>query len=125
MLQHNKKQFCWTTSCQQAFDTLKSRLLTSPILGYPDFKIPFVLHTDASDTAAGAILSQFQNDQENVIAYWSRQLTKAKRNYSTIEHEALAVVGAVKVFYHYLYGFPFKLVTDHIPLRISKMWAAA
>ena len=120
LLRGSKKQFCWTTSCQQAFDTLKSKLLTSPILGYPDFKIPFVLHTDASDTAVGAVLSQFQNDQEIVIAYWSRQLTKAERNYSTIEREALAVVGAVKEFYPYLYGFPFRLLTDHNPLTSLK-----
>ena len=62
------------------------------------------------------MLSQFQHNNEVVISYWSRQLTKAERNYSTIEREALAVVGAVKEFYPYLYGFKFKLITDHNPL---------
>ena len=121
LLRGNKRQFIWNACCQQAFDSLKSKLLESPILGCPDFKVPFVLHTDASDTAVGAVLCQFQKDQETVIAYWSRQLTKAERNYSTIEREALAVVGAVKEFYPYLYGFSFRLLTDHNPLRTSRM----
>ena len=115
LLRGHKKQFLWTVSCQQAFDHLKSKLVTSPILGYPDFATPFVLYTDASDAAIGGVLSQFQHNNE-VVSYWSHQLTKAERNYSTIEREALAVVGAVKEFYPYLHGFKFKLITDHNPL---------
>ena len=61
-----------------------------------------------------------RHNQEKVIAYWSRQLTKAERNYSTIEREALVAVGAIKEFYPYLYGFSFKLVTDHNPLTSLK-----
>ena len=87
------------SACQHAFDALKSKLTTTSILGYPDFTCSFVLHSDASDSAIGAVLSQFQKGQETVISYWSHQLTKAEQNYSTIEHEALAVVGAVKEFY--------------------------
>ena len=94
--------------------------MASPIFGYPDFTILFVLYTDASDTVIGAALSKFQNGQETVISYWSRQLTKSERNYSTIEHEALTVVGAVKEFYPYLYGLQFKLVTNHNPLTFLK-----
>ena len=103
LLRGNKKQFIWNACFQQAFDSLKSKLLESPILGYHDFKVPFVLHTYASDTAVGAVLCQFKKDQETVIAYWSCQLTKAERNYSTIEREALAVVGAVKEFYLWIF----------------------
>ena len=55
-----------------------------------------------------------------MIAYWSRQLTKAERNYSTIGREALAIVGAVKEFYSYLYRFQFQLFTDHNPLTSLK-----
>ena len=61
----------------------------------------------------GGVLSQVQDGKERVIAYWSQQLKKAERNYSTIEREALAVVGAIKEFYPYLYGFPFQLHNDH------------
>ena len=95
-------------------------LTTSPVLGYPDFTCSFILHSDASNSAIGAVLSQNQNGHETVISYWSRQLTKAERNYSTIEREALAVVEAVKEFYPYLYGFHFDLVTDHNPLTSLK-----
>ena len=95
-------------------------LVSPPILAYPDFSLPFVLHTDASATAVGAVLSQIQDGMERVISYWSRQLNKAERNYSTIEREALASVAAVKEFYPYLCGFPFQLVTDHNPLIALK-----
>ena len=116
MLRGPKKLFTWTTLCQQAFDHLKSKLVQPPVLAYPDFSIPFILYTDASETAAGAVLSQNIDGHERVVSYWSRQLTKPERNYSTIEREALAVVGASKEFYPYLYGFSFRLVTDHNPL---------
>ena len=84
-----RKKFQWTPSCQQAFDCLKSKLTAPPILGYPDFSQPFILYSDASANAIGAVLSQLQSNKETVISYWSRQLSKAERNYSTIEREAL------------------------------------
>ena len=62
-----------------------------------------MVSTDASDMAFGRVLSQKQDGCDRVIAYWSRQLTKAERNYYTIERKALAIVGAVKEFYPYLY----------------------
>ena len=113
-------EFCWNDNCQEAFELLKQRLTSAPILAFPNFEIPFIVYTDASEYAMGAVLSQVQEGRERVIAYWSRQLRKAERNYSTIEREALAVVGAVKEFYPYLYGFPFELVTDHNPLTSLK-----
>ena len=76
--------------------------------------------TDASHHAIGGVLSQIQDCQEKVITYWSRQIQKAEHNYSTIEQEAFTVVGAVKEFYPYLYGFQFKLLTDHNPLTSLK-----
>ena len=80
----------------------------------------FLVHTDASASAIGGILSQHNEEGEQVIAYWSRQLSKAERNYSTVEREALAAVVAIKEFYPYLYGFPFKLIVDHNPLTALK-----
>ena len=116
----NARGFNWTSQCQQAFDQLKKLLVNPPILAYPQFDLPFVVHTDASDHAIGGVLSQVQDGKERVIAYWSRQLNKAQRNYSTIEREALAVVGAIQEFYPYLYGFHFDLYTDHNPLVFLK-----
>ena len=66
--------------------------------------------------AVGAGLSREDEEQEHVVAYFSRQLSKAERNYATIEREALAVVTAVKEFYPYLYRHTFRLITDHNPL---------
>ena len=120
LLRKNQHKFKWDAGCQAAFDHLKCKLTKAPILSYPDFTLPFILQTDASDTAIGAILSQSHDGCETVICYWSRQLTKPERNYSTIEREALAAVSAIKEFYPYLYGFSFKLVTDHNPLTSLK-----
>ena len=65
-------EFCWTTECQEAFDKLKQRLTSEPILALPTDDGTYVLDTDASDFGLGAILSQDQNGQEKVIAYASR-----------------------------------------------------
>ena len=109
------KNLSWSSSCQSAFDDLNRRLISPPILAYPDFKKSFFVHTDASDFAIGAVLCQIQQGTERVIEYWSRKLQKAERNYSTTEKEALAAVAALKGFYPYVYGFPCKLITDHNP----------
>jgi len=107
LLCKSSKAFHWTPECDNSFNTLKTKLTTPPVLAFSQFEMPFIVATDASDHAIGGVLSQLQDGQEKVIAYWSRQLQKAERNYSTIEREALAVVGAVKEFYPYLYGFQF------------------
>jgi len=75
-----------------------------PILSYPDFTSEFLITTDASDLAIGAVLSQSPIGQDRPIAYVSRILNKAERNYNTMEKELLAVViWAVKYFRPYLY----------------------
>ena len=103
----------WSNECDDAFSLLKQKLTMSPILAYPCFEQPFILATDASEFAVVSVLSQKINGVERVISYWSRQLSKTERNYSTVEREALAVVAAVKEFYPYLYGRTFTLFTDH------------
>eukprot|EP00731_Ephydatia_muelleri_P017867 Em0010g965a len=92
--------FKWNSECQNAFQHLKHLLVSPPILAYPQFQLPFVVASDASGCAIGAVLSQEHEGEEKVIAYWSRQLSKAERNYSTIEREALAVVALLKSFSH-------------------------
>ena len=70
-------KFEWTDECQAAFKEIRRRLVTAPILAFPDYTRPFILDTDASDTGIGAVLSQVQKDErERVIAYASRVLTK-------------------------------------------------
>ena len=112
-LSEKKTQFRWSNDCQVAFDCLKSHLLSAPILVLPDWSKPFILDTDASDLGIGAVLSQIHNDKEHVIAYASRTLTKAERNYCVTKKELLAVVTFLQHFRPYLLGAPFTIRTDH------------
>jgi hypothetical protein len=108
----------WTKDQQEAFKKLKRCLTTLPILAYPDFEKPFIVFTDASTFALGAILSQKdEQNKERVIAYTSRSLNKHERNYSITELECLAVVWAIKYFHHYLHGHKFTVITDHAALK--------
>ena len=80
-LTEKKTPFQWTNQCQEAFEKLKSQLVSAPILTLPNWSKPFILDTDASDNGIGAVLSQMHDGKEHVIAYASRVLTKAERNY--------------------------------------------
>jgi len=101
---------------QEAFNTSKNMLINYPILQFPDFKQPFILTTDASKYAIGAILSQGNPPNDLPIAFASRTLNKAEINYSTIEKELLAIVWATKYFRPYIFGRKFTVYTDHQPL---------
>ena len=111
------KKFRWGDDCQEAFVQLKSRLITAPVLAYPDPQKMFVLDTDASDVGIGAVLSQESDDGEHVVAYASRALSKEERRYATTKKELLAMVTFTKFFKHYLLGKEFILRTDHGSLR--------
>lgn len=109
------RPFDWTSDCQYSFETLKQALTTTPILEYPDFTKTntFILQTDASNTAIGAVLC---NSNMKPIAYTSRPLNKAEQNYPTIQKELVAIVWSVKYFRPYLFGRRFIIQTDHKPL---------
>jgi hypothetical protein len=68
------RTFLWTETCQYAFESLISKLSTPPVLAFPDFTLPFGLHTDASGVGLGAVLYQLQNGKKRVLAYGSRSL---------------------------------------------------
>ena len=93
------------------------KLIQTPNLSYPNFNESFILDTDASNFAIGAVLSQNIDGQEKVAAYASRALTKSERKYCVTRKELLAVVYFVKYFRHYLYGKRFTVRTDHGSLR--------
>ncbi|KAK3099399.1 hypothetical protein FSP39_003829 [Pinctada imbricata] len=110
------RKFDWNPSCQKAFEILKEKLITSPVLTYPDRDSLFVLDTDASDTGIGAVLSQIQDGEEKVISYASKTLNRSQERYCTTYKELLAVVSFVKTFRHYLWGRKFIVRTDHASL---------
>ena len=109
--------FRWTTECQAAFDGLKEKLTTSPILSMPRDDCEYVLDTDASDKSIGAVLSQHQDGQERVIAYSSRLLHGPELNYCVTRKELLAVVFYLKHFRQYLLGTFFYVRSDHAALQ--------
>lgn len=107
-------KFEWTAECQSSFQDLRHRLVTAPILAFPDHSRVFILDTDASATGIGAVLSQQQEDgTERVIAYASKVLTRPERQYCVTRRELLAVVIFIHQFRPYLLGKQFLLRTDH------------
>lgn len=110
-------KFEWSETCETAFNMLKSKLTSTPVLAYPDPSKTFILDTDACETGIGAVLSQMHEEGERVVAYASRALSKQEKRYSTTKKELLAVVVFLKHFRHYLYGRKFLLRTDHSSLR--------
>ena len=107
------KKFVWNAETQESFNRLKLALISSPMLAMPIDDGEFVLDTDASDFAIGAVLSQKQGGDERVIAYASRRLDRRERNYCITQKELLAVVYFVRYFRQYLLGHQFKIRTDH------------
>ncbi len=120
-LTKKKVEWEWTSDCEKSFQELKAKLSEKPILAMPDFSENhpvFKLHTDWSKTAIGAVLlQQDRTGKEHAIAYASRVLNSAERNYAPTEGECLAVVWAVKKFRHYLHGRRFEILTDHHALK--------
>ena len=107
------RKFLWSLDCQHAFDTLKEKLNSAPILAYPLIGQDFTLDTDASQFTVGAVLSQEHDGKERLIAYMSKTMNKHELQYCTTRKELLAVVTALKHFHHYLLGQKVKLRTDN------------
>lgn len=112
--------FSWTPECQKAFENLKEALTTTPVLAYPQAEGQYVLDTDASDKALGAVLSQVQDGKERVIAYLSKSLSRAEQRYCVTRREMLAVITALKRFKHYLYGRRIELRTDNSAVNYAR-----
>jgi hypothetical protein len=105
---------------RNAFIQLKKALTSAPLLIHADISLPYMLSTDASGYALGAVLSQDQGRGEQPIGYASRTLKDAECRYSGIEREALGIYWAVVYFADYLYGSEFTIYTDHKPLTYLK-----
>ena len=109
----------WGTTEQKAFDKLKQAMVSAPVLAHADPYQPWMVQTDASGYAIGAVLSQKQKDGTvRPVAYWSKKLSGAPRNYSATERELMAIVEATQHWRSYLHGspYPIQLLSDHKPL---------
>lgn len=109
--------FNWQKLHEDSFTALKDALCQDVTLSYPDYNKPFNIYSDASNTAIGAVLSQTFEKNERPLYFFSRKLTDAERNYSTIEKEILAVVSSLKKFRQMILGKSINIYTDHNPIR--------
>lgn len=109
--------FVFSHDCRVAFEELKKRLVTAPIIVAPDWEQPFELMCNASDYAVGAVLGQRKEKTMHPIYYASRTLSGAQLNYTLTEKEMLAVVFAFDKFRSYLIGSKVIVYTDHAALR--------
>ncbi|GJR15558.1 putative reverse transcriptase domain-containing protein [Tanacetum coccineum] len=112
LTQKNVK-FDWSEKAEAAFQLLKQKLCSAPILALPEGSENFVVYCDASRKGLGAVLMQ----REKVIAYASRQLKIYEKNYTTHDLELGAVVFSLKMWRHYLYGTKCVVFTDHKSLQ--------
>ncbi|KAJ0566875.1 putative nucleotidyltransferase, Ribonuclease H [Helianthus annuus] len=106
-------KFEWGPKQEEAFRILKQKLTNAPILALPEGTEDFEVYCDASKLGFGCVLMQ----RKKVIAYASRQLKKHEENYTTHDLELGAIVFALKIWRHYMYGSKFTVYTDHKSLR--------
>ena len=117
-LTKSKAKWRWEKDQERSFLAIKIALATAPILRLPDFDHQFIVTTDASDVAIGAILQQDVGMGLQPIAFASRKLQQAEVRYSAYERELLGIVWALGQWKHYFQGpHPIIIQTDHAPLR--------
>ncbi|KAL0150720.1 hypothetical protein M9458_053943, partial [Cirrhinus mrigala] len=117
MVKKGGKQLSWSPAAIQAFELLKERFTTAPILHHPDPEREFVVEIDASNTGIGAVWAQRHGDPPKLFpcAFYSRKLTQAEQNYDVGNRELLAMKAALEEWRHWLEGakLPFTILTDH------------
>lgn len=110
------KEIAWTPDCQVAFNKAKDALAQATLLHHPRAGAPTSVTVDASGSAIGAQLEQLYNGCWQPLAFFSRKLSPAEKNYSAFDRELLAAYQAVRHFRHFVEAKPFTLYTDHKPL---------
>jgi transposase InsO family protein len=109
--------FVFDDECMNAFNVLKERLISAPIMATPDWSLPFEIMCDASDYAMGSVLGQRRDKVFRAISYASRTMNDAQQNYTTTEKELLAIIFSFEKFRPYLVGSKVIVYTDHAALR--------
>ena len=112
-MRKSTKAIEWNDSLENSFNELKKLIMEAPTLAIPDPSLPYVVETNVNDFAVGDAL--FQNDRP--IAFESKKLDSAQRNYLVQEKELFAIIYALKKWRHYLYGSKFTVLTDHKSLQ--------
>ncbi|GBN18623.1 Transposon Ty3-I Gag-Pol polyprotein [Araneus ventricosus] len=112
----DKRKIQWTDKAEKQFEKCKNDLANATLLSFPNSELPLSLFTDASDTAIGAMLQQYENSTWQPITFYSKKLNDTQQNYSTYDRELLGIYLSVKHFKHYLEGRTFTIYTDHKPL---------
>ena len=111
------QKFVWSEQHTSAMGNLQQSIQQAPVLIHPDTNVPYTVVTDASGFAIGAALCQDQGQGLQPIAYMSKKMLPAEKNYPVHEQELLAIVCALKEWRHYLHGTQFKVLTDHRSLQ--------
>ncbi|XP_020203761.1 uncharacterized protein LOC109789258 [Cajanus cajan] len=109
--------FKFDSNCLSAFETLKNKLISAPVITAPNWQFGFELMCDASDYAIGAVLGQRKEKVFHVIHYASKVLNDTQANYATTEKELLAIVYALEKFRAYLIGSKIIVFTDHAAIK--------
>lgn len=117
LLKKSKGKLIWTEEAEQALGTLKGILTSPPVLANPDFSQQYVIESDASAVAAGAVLVQYFDGVRRPIAFFSRKFSATQKKYSSTERECLAVILAIERFRHFIEGTQFRVVTDAQSLK--------
>jgi transposase InsO family protein len=112
-----KRAFTWGDEEQAAFEALKQAVMAAPCLAMPDPEREFIVQTDASGRATGAVLMQQFDEGLRPIAFMSRRMKEAECNYPIYEQELLAIMNALRAWRHYLGGRRFSVITDHQALQ--------
>ena len=115
-----RKTFEWTDACQEAFDLLKQRFTTAPVLAHFDYEKKCIVETDASDNVSAGVLSQYSEDGKlHPLAFFSRKHSLQEINYEIYDKELLAIIKAFEEWRPMLEGagLPIKILTDHRNLQ--------
>lgn len=116
-LTHKDRTFEMSEEAINAFETLKKQLTNAPVLRLADPALPYVVTTDASDFAIGAVLEQEEDGVRKPVAYYSKTLNRSQRNWPAYDKELFAIIQATKQWRTYLSGRKFDIYTDHMPLK--------